>query len=165
MEPDELTLNQASELLGIGRPRLSQLAQTDALPSRMEIGPDGKVRRLVKRADVEALLKQRQEEAEAQTGKGRPIKVPRKGVGMLSKQEVLEQLRARFAGIPAVDYCREMEGSSSSDGGRDYLARLHNRPHQPETFHIIRLPRDGQGIMGSEVDEVPNDVEWQRIGG
>jgi len=78
MEPDELTFDQAGELLGIGRSRLSQIAQTDALPSRMEIGADGKVRRLVKRADVEALLKQRQEKAEAQTGKGRPIKVPKK---------------------------------------------------------------------------------------
>jgi hypothetical protein len=76
MEPDELTLKDAQALLGIGRQRLSQLVQAEALPSRMEIGPDGKARRLVKRADVDALLRQRQQEAEEQTGKGRPIKLP-----------------------------------------------------------------------------------------
>jgi hypothetical protein len=50
--------------------------QAAALLSRIEVGSDGKARRLVRRADVLELLRQ-QQAAEEQKGKGPPMKVPR----------------------------------------------------------------------------------------
>lgn len=74
-------MQEAREILGLSLPMARQAIQAAGLPSRLEVGDDGKARRLVKRADVEALLKTRRESADGQTGKGRPIKVPKSSAG------------------------------------------------------------------------------------
>lgn len=70
-------MQDAAGLLGISRAAASILLKGSGIPSRLVIGDDGRARRLVSRTDVAALLEQRRKDAEEQTGKGRPIKVPK----------------------------------------------------------------------------------------
>jgi len=74
---DEIGLQEASELLGISRNRLNELAKCGAIPSRLELSPEGRAVRLIQRSDVLALLEERRRKLEEPLGKGRPPKVPK----------------------------------------------------------------------------------------
>ena len=74
---DELPLKQVAEMLGVSRSHLTEILSAENVVSRLEITPQGRAQRLVRRADVEKLLTERRQAAESQTGKGRPIKVPK----------------------------------------------------------------------------------------
>ena len=74
---DEMTLEQAKERLGNSRTRLTELIQAGAIPSRIELTPQGRAKRFLRTEDVEAFLQRRREEAARQSGKGRPIKLPK----------------------------------------------------------------------------------------
>ena len=77
-QSEEITMQEARAILGLSLPMARQVIQAAGLASRLVLGNDGRARRLMKRSDVVALLKRREDEASEQTGKGRPIKLPRK---------------------------------------------------------------------------------------
>jgi len=71
-----MTIREASSTLGITRQRLTQLTKSGEIPSRLELGAEGRAQRMFARADVDAYRRAREEAATRQTGKGRPIKLP-----------------------------------------------------------------------------------------
>jgi len=75
---EELTMQEVADLLGVTRSRLNQMVKADAIPSRLEITPEGRTQRLIKREVADALLMQRQQSGEGKAGRGRPVKLPGK---------------------------------------------------------------------------------------
>jgi excisionase family DNA binding protein len=82
MEPEseqkdgEMTVQQAADRLGVKRQTVNDFLRRGALSSRLVL--EGSVaKRLIPEADVEQLLKERTAAAARQTGKGRPIVLPK----------------------------------------------------------------------------------------
>lgn len=71
----EMTIQEARQALGVSRERIQEFLREGRIDSRLEIH-QGRARRMLDAAGVERLAKQRREDAAAQSGKGRPIKLP-----------------------------------------------------------------------------------------
>lgn len=71
-----MTIRDAQTKLGVSRETVQAFIRAGVLSSELELH-NGRARRLIRSADVERLLSERLRAAAEQTGKGRPIKLPK----------------------------------------------------------------------------------------